>query len=350
VTIRKGASKSKPPIPVEAIRAKVRQPLAIVLGAPSDVAFVLETLVITGAVCYQMDLYPAERIRREIEAKALPARVVTSADLWDLEADFQTILYLAPRAGERSLKLDMVEQAFHILRPGGTFLVASPYAGDTFFPSQLKKVFGRVHTSASDAFTLFWCHRTGQRARRRHEVTFHARVGDGPSLEFLSRPGVFSYRQFDDGARALVECMSVEVGDSVLDLGCGCGTNGVFAGIRCGPRGSLTFVDSNVRAVALADHNARLNGLVNYRALAALDVGGLSAESFDVVLANPPYFAYESIARTFIERSHRLLRRGRRFYLVTKQPDRIFPLIFQAFGNGDVIERRGYAVIMSKKA
>jgi 16S rRNA (guanine1207-N2)-methyltransferase len=348
VTIRKGASKAKPPIPVDAIQGRARPPLAIVLGTPGDAAFVLQALKIPDVVCYQMDLYPGERLRREIEARALPALVVTSADLWDLDTDFQTVLYLAPRAGERSLKLDMIEQAFHILRPGGTFLVASPYTNDSFFPAQLKKVFGRVHTSAG-AFRLFWCHRTGQRPRRRHEVTFHARVGDGPSLVFLSRPGVFSYGRFDEGARALVGFMSVEAADRVLDLGCGCGTNGVFAGLRSGPRGSVTFVDSNARAVALADHNARLNGLENYRALAALDAGGLHAESFDVVLANPPYFAYESIARTFIERSHVLLRPGGMLYLVTKQPDRVDPLILGLFGNEELIERRGYAVIVSRK-
>src|SRR5262249_48671690 len=155
--------------------------------------------------CYQMDLHHAERLREELDQRQLGAKVVTAPDLWDLPGDFQTVFYPAPRGGERDLKIDMVEQAFHVLRPHGTLLVWSPHKGDLLFPGLLKKVFRRVHTTSFPNGTLFWCHRDGDRPRRRHEVTFQCRVGGGPSLRFLSRPGVFSYGRFDDGARALVE-------------------------------------------------------------------------------------------------------------------------------------------------
>ena len=42
---------------------------------------------------------------------------------------------------------------------------------------------------------------------------------------------------------------------------------------------------------------------------------------------NPPYYAHGAIAELFIERSLPLLRPGGRFYLVTKQADRIGPLM-----------------------
>ena len=47
----------------------------------------------------------------------------------------------------------------------------------------------------------------------------------------------------DDGARALVEAIEVKEGDRVLDLGCGCGTNGIMASLASGPSGFTTFVD-----------------------------------------------------------------------------------------------------------
>ena len=50
------------------------------------------------------------------------------------------------------------------------------------------------------------------------------------AVRFVSRPGVFSYGRFDEGARALTEVMQVAPGDAVLDLGCGSGTVGVIAG------------------------------------------------------------------------------------------------------------------------
>jgi 16S rRNA (guanine1207-N2)-methyltransferase len=253
------------------------------------------------------------------------------------------VLYPAPQGGERALKIDMIEQAFHVLRPHGCFVVWSPYEADPFFPAQLKKVFGKVHSPPAASGAVFWCLRDGERPRRRHEMTFQARVGDYPSRRFLSRPGVFSYGRFDDGARALVECATVNPGDRVLDLGCGCGTNGVFAAQCSGPEGSTTFLDSNLRAVALAEHNARANGLTRFETVAAL-AGTVTPGLFDVVLANPPYFAQSAIAGQFIEHGRRLLRDGGRFYLVTKQAAQVGQMIAEAFGEVEGVERRGYVI------
>jgi SAM-dependent methyltransferase len=86
----------------------------------------------------------------------------------------------------------------------------------------------------------------------------------------------------------LVETMTVHPGDRVLDLGCGCGTNGIFAAQQAGSEGHITFVDSNVRAIALTDLNARGNGVTAFQTIASRQVEGLQAGSFDVILANPP--------------------------------------------------------------
>src|SRR6202008_4948977 len=103
------------------------------------------------------------------------------------------------------------------------------------------------------------CQRHVDHPRRLHELTFQVRLDSERSLRYLSRPGVFAYGRFDDGARALVETAEVRPGGAVLDVGWGCGTNGVCAGLRAGPEGRAAFLDSNVRAVALAEHNARAN-------------------------------------------------------------------------------------------
>jgi 16S rRNA (guanine1207-N2)-methyltransferase len=330
-------------------RNRMRPPVAVALGAPREVAELLAGLPAGEAVCYQMDLYQADRLREELAEHGLAAEVKTAADLWDLPADFQTVVYPAPERGERELKIDMVEQAFHILRPRGRLIILSPYDRDLLFPGLLKKVFGKTHVSPAGKGSVFWCHREGDRPQRRHEMTFHARVGDGPSLALLSRPGVFSYGRFDDGARALVETMHIESGDRILDLGCGCGTNGIFATRRSGPAGSVSFVDSNVRAVALAEHNARTNGVTNFQALATAQGEGLAAESFDVALANPPYYAQGSIARLFIERARVLLRPGGRIYLVTRQADQVGPILAEHFGAAEVVERRGYIILCARR-
>lgn len=327
------------------VRDKARPPLAVVLGSPAEVVHCLRALAGIETTCYQMDLYQAERLQAELAEQQTPANVLTAADLWDLPADFQTVLYLPARGGERELKIDMIEQAFHILRPHGTLLVWSPYQTDPFFPNLLKKIFGRVHAPHLGGETVLWCRREGDRPRRRHEVTFQARIAGGPSCRFVSRPGVFSYGRFDNGARALAESMVVHRGDRVVDLGCGCGTNGVFAAQQAGKEGRITFVDSNVRAVALADLNARGNGVAGYQTVASSRIKGLEEGGFDVVLANPPYYANSAIARLFIERSSELLKAEGRFYLVTKQVEEMADLMMETFEHVEATMQRGYTIL-----
>lgn len=336
--------RSQRPVP-ERVRAKVRTPLAVVLGSPAEVVHLLAACEVEEAVCYQMDLHQAERLRGELAERGLTARVVTEPDLWDLPAEFQSVVHLPAHRGERELKIDMVDQSFHILRPRGTAIVWSSYETDLFFPTLLKKVFGRAHDHRGEMDTVYWCQREGERPRRRHEVTFQARVAGGEPCRFVSRPGVFSYGRFDDGARALAEVMEVHPGDRILDIGCGCGTNGIFAGRQAGTEGFVGFVDSNVRAVALAEHNARANGLTRFQAIASATVEGFDPGSFDVALANPPYFAGGSIARLFVERSRALLRLSGRLFLVTRQPSEVAELVVETFGGAEAVMHRGYTIL-----
>jgi 16S rRNA G1207 methylase RsmC len=334
---------------LRAVGAKLRAPALIVLGSPREAADLAAAMPIVDVTCYQMDLYQAERLQEELAARQLPAQVRTAADLWDLPAQYQTVLYPVPRGGERSLKLDMIEQAFHVLPSQGNLVALTPYEQDQVLPAALKKVFKRARIPDGGMGMVFLCQRHGDRPRRRHEMTYQVRSDFGRSLRFLSRPGVFSYGRFDNGARALVETMAIQQGDRVLDLGCGCGTNGIFAGLRSGPDGFTAFVDSNIRAVGLAEFNAAAQGLTHFQAIADSSVGCFHDDSFDVVLANPPYYAQHAIAQLFIAQSLRVLRPGGRLYLVTKQPDVVGALVIESFSDAEAAERRGYHILCGQK-
>lgn len=345
---------SQRPVP-EAVAERVEGKTVVVLGSPAEVVHLLQGVTASDVTCWQLDLYQADRLREELAEAGLAATVVTTPDLWDLPATFRTAVYMPPKAGERELKIDMAEQAFHVLEPAGRFVVWSPYEGDPFFPNLLKKIYGKAHTKFTaqsggkpgrGSDTILWAARDGDRPRRRHEMTFQSKVLERPSCRFVSRPGTFSYGRFDEGARALVEVAEFAEGERVVDLGCGCGTNGVFASQVVGRTGFVGFVDSNVRAIALTELNARSNGVESFQAVATATVEGLPENSFDVVLANPPYYAVSSISLLFIHRGRDLLKPRGRFYLVTRQPDEVAELMREAFRRVEAFQHRGYTILV----
>ena len=339
---------SQRPVP-SFLPSKARPPLAIILGSPAEIVHLLETMPDIQATCFQFDMFQADRVRAELKQAGLRAEVIVGPDPWDLGDQFQTAIYMPARGGERELKIDMIEQSYHILRDHGSLIVWSPYEGDPFFPNHLKKVFSKVHTPphehSEDKASVLWCVREKVHPRRRHEITFQVKIGQGPSCRFLSRPGTFSYGKFDNGARALCEVMEIEPGDRVLDLGCGVGTNGVFAWQKTGEHGFISFVDSNSRACSLAELNARNNGVNRFEVFPTSTVEGPEKGSFDVVLANPPYYANNTIAQMFIHRAKEMLTPQGRFFLVTRQPAEMGEIFLEVFGEGDVVENRGYFIL-----
>jgi 23S rRNA (guanine1835-N2)-methyltransferase len=331
-----------------AVAHRVRPPVCVALGPPWPAANLAKAVGDPGTACFQLDLHQADRVRECLAEVETTAEVSAGPDLWDLEPKFNTVIFPAAAQHDRELKLDVVEQAYHVLRPGGLLLTLSEYEKDNQFARWHKKVFGKCGQSpASENGMAFWSTRTEDTPRRRHEVTYHARAADGRSMAFVSRPGTFSYGRFDNGSRAMIEVAEVRTGDAILDLGCGNGAVGCLTSATAGPTGGVTFIDSNLRAVALAELNAAANGVPNPRFLTATRLQGLGMDEFDVILANPPYYAKSEITRLFVEGARDMLRPGGRYYIVTKMPTAVVPLIFETFGDCSVIENRGYSVVMA---
>ncbi len=83
-------------------------------------------------------------------------------------------------------------------------------------------------------------------------------------------------------------------GACVLDLGCGTGAASLCLAARL-PAVSIVGLDSDPDHLALARDNAKLNGVADRVRLLAGDIAAaddvLAPESFDQVIANPPYLA-----------------------------------------------------------
>lgn len=331
---------------------RVKPPVLIALGPPWPVANLVKALGLPESeiTCAQFDLHQTDRVNECLAELGAKAETVTVPDIWDLPKRYNTVIFPATAHADREVKLDVVEQGYHTLLQGGLFLTLSEYEKDSQFAKLHKKVFGKCgETPSSDLGMAFFSTKTDDEPeRRRHEVTFHAKIGEGAPMEFVSRPGTFSYGRFDAGSRAMLEVAEIRTGDGVLDLGCGSGAVGCLASQKTGPLGKITFIDSSLRAMALAELNAEKNGVKNARFVRATRLQGLGAQAFHVILANPPYYAKAEITRLFIEGARELLKPGGRYYIVTKMPTAVMPLIFDVFGDCSVIENRGYAVVVSE--
>ena len=101
----------------------------------------------------------------------IPAKTESKGDLWDLSPK-QTLVWTPQRNDERELKLDIIEQAWHALKPGGLFLVWLPTKDLVGTVTMVHKIFGRIHEIPEGDNTLLWAQRTGERSKRRHELTF----------------------------------------------------------------------------------------------------------------------------------------------------------------------------------
>src|SRR3569623_743686 len=75
------------------LASRLKPPFGVVLGSPVEVAELVARLPEGDATCYQLDLHQSDRLLRELSDRGARAKVEARPDLWDLPADFQTLLY-----------------------------------------------------------------------------------------------------------------------------------------------------------------------------------------------------------------------------------------------------------------
>ena len=126
-----------------------------------------------------------------------------------------------------------------------------------------------------------------------------------PTTEDLFLGGMLTVRQPRRGYRAGTDAVLLAatitpqfIGDgSVLDVGSGAGVIGLCVAARC-PSARVTLLERENELANLAKENARNNALAGrvsvvetdiFRATTALNQANVPSESFNVVLANPPY-------------------------------------------------------------
>ena len=229
--------------------------------------------------------------------------------------------------GEAELSRDILQAALVNLAIGGHLVAGIDNPRDKWLREQLaetgetvrvRPAEGAAAKARSDTIA-YVVQKTRPPAKIRDfscEVVFRDR---GNLLTAFTRPGVFAHRRIDPGARHLLGAVDVAAGTRVLDIGCGSGC--VALGIAARePSVRVHALDSSARAVDCTRRGIEKNSLANVTV--DLEAEGHVPEpgTWDLALANPPYYSDFRLAELFVDSARLALTPGGTLLVVTKQP------------------------------
>jgi 16S rRNA (guanine1207-N2)-methyltransferase len=139
-------------------------------------------------------------------------------------------------------------------------------------------------------------------------------------VEYLTKPGVFSYRNPDPGSELLARTLPLCKDQSVMNLACGSGVLGLVAA-KLGAA-SVTCLDNSAIAVKCAEESFRhqLDSSNCTWKVVCLSMYSELEEKYDLVISNPPFHIHKSTCRNLgkhiIRQSKKLLKKNGVLYLV----------------------------------
>lgn len=161
----------------------------------------------------------------------------------------------------------------------------------------------------------------------------------GQALTVWTRPGVFSWEHADEATTLLADCLDVQPGETVLDLGCGSGALGVLAARR-NAGAPVLLLDADSEALRCARWTAHSAGVLAPQGaveLRASDVAAAAMQPVHVVITNPPFHVGKAtnlqLPQAFIDEAHAQLLPGGRLLLVANRTLPYERLMAERFGN-----------------
>jgi 16S rRNA (guanine1207-N2)-methyltransferase len=263
-----------------------------------------------------------------VDAATGKTSIVCSADL--PEQSFDEVIFPTFSGDSSEQAQDLIQAAHQRLKSGGRLIISTNNPKDRWIQNQLKTLFSKVILNKQKHGVACVATRTAPLKKIRG---FRARSAFrlGEQLVYCeSRPGVFSHRRIDGGARALIKSLALLKPDGdaassfqpvkIVEMGCGCGAVSMAAAIEF-PQAKILAVDSDARAIECTQHSAALNNITTVDTLLTSDGVIPEPRSWDLLLGNPPYYSDYRIAELFLQAAKSALRTGGRIHLVTKLLD-----------------------------
>ena len=166
------------------------------------------------------------------------------------------------------------------------------------------------------------------------------------SFIFYTDNGVFSKDGIDFGSRLLLENIPLtEIGESLLDVGCGYGVFGIILNKILGVK--VTMCDVNRRALHLAEKNIKENKCSDCSVIESSCYQNINSK-YSTIITNPPIRAGKKVVYEILEGAKDYLLPGGRLFFVVRKEQGAKSIIsdMQKIYNVEVLERKkGFFII-----
>lgn len=175
----------------------------------------------------------------------------------------------------------------------------------------------------------------------------------GEEFSFISDSGVFCKDGLDDGSRLLLETIAkTDLGNSILDMGCGIGPIGLLLA-HFDKNRHITLVDVNRRALDCAKQNAAKLGLSSRVDIFESDAYSNINSSFSTIVTNPPIRAGKKVTYAMYAGAISHLNEGGQLILVIRKQQGASSCqeyLKTIFKEVEVVKsKKGYRILIAKK-